>query len=32
VRLASGRSVVLGGEFDEAGLSRLIRLLEVLPC
>ncbi len=32
VRLASGRSVVLGGEFDELGLSRLIRLLEVLPC
>lgn len=32
VRLASGRSLVLGGEFDELGLARLIRLLEVLPC
>ena len=32
IRLASGRSVVLGGAFDEVELGRLIRLLEVLPC
>ena len=32
VRLISGRSVVLGGEFGEIELARLIRLLEVLPC
>ena len=32
VRLASGRSVVLDGAFDEVELGRLIRLLEVLPC
>ena len=32
VRLISGRSVVLGGEFEELELARLIRLLEVLPC
>jgi hypothetical protein len=32
IRLASARSIILGGEFDEVALARLIRLLEVLPC
>jgi hypothetical protein len=32
VRLASGRGLVLAGEFDEVALARLVRMLEVLPC
>lgn len=32
VRLRNGRSLVLGGAFEEAELGRLIRLLEELPC
>ena len=32
IRLANGRAIALGAEFDEVELGRLIRLLEVLPC
>lgn len=32
IRLASGRGLVLAGDFDEVALGRLVRMLEVLPC
>ena len=32
IRLSSGRAIVLGMEYGEVELARLIRMLEVLPC